>query len=144
MKAFIVIAGLGVGAACTALAQTEATPQQTTPPAASTLAPGPVKASGSLVFVDPATRKIRRPATSEIGAQASQSRAAVMARPAAPPVLIKGPGGAVGILLDESDMSFMVATRKPDGKIALECVTGAAKDPAAQSPQPAKAAAEIK
>jgi hypothetical protein len=44
----------------------------------------------------------------------------------------------------------MVATRKADGKIALECVTGrdaadrALADHAAQPSQPAKAAAETK
>jgi hypothetical protein len=60
--------------------------------------------------------------------------------------VIHGPGAAVGILLDDSDMSFMVATRKADGKIAIECVTGpeAAANSTAQSPQPAKNAAETK
>jgi hypothetical protein len=144
MKTLVIITGLGVWAACGASAQTEAKPPAT--------APAPVKASGSVVFVDPATRKIRKPGPSEIGAQRSQSQsqAAVAARPAAPPVAIQGPGGAEGILLDDSHMSFMVATRKADGKIALECVTGgaatdhAAADRAAQSSQPAKAAAETK
>jgi hypothetical protein len=139
MKTLVIITGLGVWTACSAFAQTEAKPPAT--------APAPVKASGSVVFVDPVTRKIRKPGPSEIGAQRSQSQsqAAVVARPATPPVLIHGPGGAEGVLLDDSHLSYMVATRKADGKIALECVTGpAAAERAAQSSQPAKAAAETK
>lgn len=145
MKTLVIITAFGVLAACAALAQTEAKPQEAGSPAAPATAPAPVKASGSVVFVDPVTRKIRKPSASEIGAQRSQSQAAVATRPATPPVVIHGPGAAVGILLDDSDMSFMVATRKADGKIALECVTDhAAAGHAAQSPQPAKAAAETK
>ena len=137
MNTLVIIAGLGVWAASGAFAQTEARPPAT--------APAPVKASGSAVFVDPTTRKIRKPGPSEIGAQTPQAQADMAARPTTAPVLIYGPGGAVGILLDDSDMSFMVATRKADGKIALECVTDhAAAGHAAQSPQPAKAAAETK
>jgi hypothetical protein len=51
-------------------------------------------------------------------------------------------------------MSFMVATRKADGKLPVECVTGDVTDHAAadravadhanQSPQPAQAARETK
>jgi hypothetical protein len=63
-------------------------------------------------------------------------------------VVIHGPGAAVGILLDDSDMSFMVATRKADGKIALDCMTADAAEHAvanaARSPQPAKNAAGTK
>jgi hypothetical protein len=137
MNKLVIIMGLGIWAACSAFAQTEAKPPAT--------ARAPVNASGSLVFVDPATGKIRKPGPSEIGAQRSQSRAAVASRPATAPVEIHGPGGAEGVLLDDSHMSFMVATRKADGTIALECVTGrATADHAAQSAQPAKAAAETK
>jgi hypothetical protein len=145
MKTLVIITALGVLAACAAFAQTEAKPQEASSPAAPATAPAPVKASGSLVFVDPVTRKIRKPSASEIGAQRSQSQAAVATRPATPPVVIHGPGAAVGILLDDSDMSFMVATRKADGKIALDCVTGdAAANAAAQSQQPKRVAAETK
>jgi len=144
MNTLVIIAGFGVWAACSAFAQTEAKPPDT--------APAPVKASGSVAFVDPATRKIRKPGPSEIGAQRSQSQsqAAVATRPATPPVLIQGPGGAVGVLLDDRHMSYMVATRKADGKIAVECVTGGAAadhagaDHAARSSQPANTAAETK
>jgi hypothetical protein len=149
MKTLVIITGLGAWAACAAFAQTNTKPQETGPPAAPATAPAAVNASGSIVFVDPVTRKIRKPSASEIGALRSQSQAAVAKRPATAPVLLHGPGAAVGILLDDSDMSFMVATRKADGKIAVDCATGdaadhAAADHAAQSPQPAKAAAETK
>lgn len=149
MKTVVIIAGLGVWAAC-AFAQDEAKPQETSRTAAPASAPAPVNAGGSIGFVDPTTRKIRKPGPSEIGAQASQSQAARAARPRTAPVVIHGPGGAVGILRDGSHRSFMVATRKADGKIALECVTGpdaadrAVADHANQSPQPAQAAPEAK
>jgi hypothetical protein len=145
MKTLVIITGLGIWAACAAFAQTNTKPEGTGPPAAPATAPAAVNASGSIVFVDPVTRKVRKPSASEIGAQRSQSQAARAARPATAPVLIHGPGAAVGILLDDSDMSFTVATRKADGKIAVDCVTGPdAADRAAKSPQPAKAAAETK
>ena len=149
MKTLVIITGLGVLAACCAFAQSDAKPQGGSPAAAPASAGAPVSASGSVVFVDPVTRKIRKPSASEIGALRSQSQAAVAKRPATAPVLLHGPGAAVGILLDESDMSFTVATRKADGTIAIDCVTGDAADHAAaghaaHSPQPAKAAAEIK
>lgn len=148
MKTLVIITASGVLAACAAFAQTEAKPQEAGSPAAPATTPAPVKASGSVVFVDPVTRKIRKPNASEIGAQRSQSQTAVAKRPATPPVVIHGPGAAVGILLDDSDMSFMVATRKADGKIALDCVTGEAAERAvanaAQSQHPARNAAETK
>jgi hypothetical protein len=148
MKTLVIIMALSVLAACAAFAQTEAKPEEVSSPATPAAAPAPVKASGSVVFVDPVTRKIRKPSASEIGAQRSKSQAAAATRPATPPVVIHGPGAAVGILLDDSDMSFMVATRKADGKIALDCVTGDAAEHAVanatQFQQPAKNAAETK
>ena len=147
MKTLVIITAFGVLAASAAFAQTEAKPQEAGSPAAPATAPA-LRASGSVVFVDPVTRKIRKPSASEIGAQRSQSQAAVAKRPATPPMVIHGPGAAVGILLDDSDMSFMVATRKADGKIALDCVTGEAAERAVanatQSQHPARNAAETK
>ena len=104
-----------------ALAQTAAKPADAPPPA-------PAKTSGLTVFVDPVTRQIRQPTASEIGAlvspAASSVKAAAPSAPSTAPRIIRGPGGAVGIQLDDSAMSFMVATRKADGKLAVECVTG--------------------
>ena len=37
---------------------------------------------------------------------------------------IQGPGGAVGMVLGPESLSYSIATRTPDGKIALDCVTG--------------------
>jgi hypothetical protein len=145
MKTLVIITAFGVLAACAAFAQTEAKPQEAGSPAAPVTAPAPVKASGSVVFVDPVTRKVRKPNASEIGAQRSQSQAAVATRPATPPVVIHGPGAAVGILRDDSHRSFVVATRKADGKIAVECVAGRdAADLAVQSPKADRAAPETK
>ena len=123
MKTVVMAIGLGAWAGCGAFAQDQAKPQGT---------------SGSMVFVDPATRQIRKPGASEIGARRAQSQAAVAARPTTAPVVIHGPGGAIGVLLDDRHGSFMVATRKADGKIALECVTGKeAADHAVKSPEAA-------
>jgi hypothetical protein len=82
---------------------------------------------GLVVFVDPVTGKIRQPEPSEIGALTAPSAAA--AAPAVePPLLMKnGPGGAVGVVLDSRYESFMVVTKTPDGKLAMECVTGGKK-----------------
>ncbi len=107
-----------------ALGQTPAKPVDKPHPAAPELAPA--AGSGLTVFVDPVTRQIRQPTASEIGAvgAASQAAARVGATPASPQI-IQGPGAAIGLLLDDSAMSFMVATKKPDGKLAVECVVGA-------------------
>lgn len=94
-----------------------------------------------MVFIDPATRKIRKPSPSEVGSHAAREKAAAAARPPTGRRVIQGPGGAVGMLMDDSDMTFMVATRRADGKIAVDCVTGrdaasrAAKPRAAKSPE---------
>jgi len=142
MKTLVIVTGLGLWAGCGAFAQDGAKPGETSRPAAPASSPAPAKAGGSMVFVDPTTRQVRKPGASEIGARRAQSQAAVAARPTTAPVVIHGPGGAVGVLLDDRHASFMVATRKADGKIALECVTGQdAADHAVKSPQ---AAAEIK
>ncbi len=121
-----VVAGfviLTLWGAAGALAQTATQPPDKG--AGKTQQPAPPAPNGVTVFVDPVTRQIRQPSASEIGELSSASQAARAATaPAAQPQIIQGPGGAVGILLDDSAMSFMVATKKPDGKLAMECVTG--------------------
>ena len=84
-------------------------------------------AKGLVVFIDPVTGKIRQPEPSEIGALTAPP--ATTAAPAVePPLLMKtGPGGAVGVVLDSRFESFMVVTKTPDGKLAMECVTGGQK-----------------
>ena len=36
----------------------------------------------------------------------------------------RGPGAAVGVVLDSRFDSFMVVTKAPDGKLTMDCVTG--------------------
>lgn len=86
-------------------------------------------AKGLVVFVDPVTGKIRQPDAAEIGALTAPRPGTAAAAPAAEaPLLMKyGPGGAVGVVLDSRYESFMVATKAPDGKLAMNCVEGARK-----------------
>ncbi len=78
---------------------------------------------GVLVFIDPSTGKIVQPNESDIhrlfGTQ-DEPRPAVSSQE----LYIQGPGSAVGVRLDPSSFSYAMATRTPDGKIALDCVTG--------------------
>lgn len=104
------------------------------PPAETKAAPAPTApasraAGGLVVFVDPVTGKIRQPDAAEIGALTAPPPGAPAAPPAAePPLEMRfGPGGAVGIVLDSRYESFLVVTKKPDGKLAMECVAGGRK-----------------
>lgn len=77
---------------------------------------------GRAVFIDPETGRVRQPDAAEIGRllPPPAAKAAV-----APPVTTKtGPGGAVGVVLDSSYDSSLVARKKPDGKVVVDCVTG--------------------
>ncbi|MBZ5623068.1 MAG: hypothetical protein LAQ69_30725 [Acidobacteriia bacterium] len=78
-------------------------------------------AGGVVVFIDPATGKVRQPDPSEIGTL-SPAPGTVPDRASA--TLLQGPGGAVGTKLDESMLVYMVVTTAPDGKLAMDCVTG--------------------
>jgi len=76
--------------------------------------------AGAVIFVDPVTRQIREPSADEIDVltqsrpQGSQPVAPI------PPTEIRGPGGAVGILLGEDSQSYMVVTKTPDGKLVTD------------------------
>jgi hypothetical protein len=87
--------------------------------------PVPAQASpaGVVVFIDPATGKIRQPDASEIGGLTAPA-GSVMPKAPEPPTLIQGPGGAVGARLGEDSLTYMVVTKVPDGKLAMDCVTG--------------------
>jgi hypothetical protein len=79
--------------------------------------------AGAVVFIDPATGKIRQPDASEIGGLVPPAPATVA--PKAPePAMIQGPGGAIGIKLGEDSLSYAVATITPDDKVSLDCVAG--------------------
>lgn len=80
-------------------------------------------AGGLVVFIDPATGKIRQPTPAEIGSLISPP-AAVTPLVRKPLVTWSGPGGTVGVVLDRSFDSYMVVTKKPDGKLAMDCVVG--------------------
>jgi len=106
--------------------------KHTTPaPAAKVPKPQP----GAVVFVDPATGQIRQPTASEIG---DLSPSPNPVAPKAPePSLMQGPGGSVGAKLGEDSLTYMVVTAAPDGKLAMDCVTGSkAADAQVRTPAP--------
>ena len=82
-------------------------------------APG---AAGVMVFIDPVTGRIVQPTEAQMGRLARSPQAVPKAK--APVVTIQGPGGAVGMMLGPESLSYSIATRTVDGKIALDCVTG--------------------
>ncbi len=98
--------------------------------------PQDAKKPGAVVVIDPATGKIRQPTDAEIGALSPASPA-----PKAPQstVLLQGPAGAVGAMAPEDSMSYMVVTTTPQGKLAMDCVTGSKAAAAAVTPAPKKA-----
>ncbi|HTD05791.1 post-PEP-CTERM-1 domain-containing protein [Undibacterium sp.] len=88
--------------------------------------------SGMRVFKDPVTGKLRAPTAEEeealnnqvkadeankTGRQAKQARVKRVAE-------VQRPDGSVMVELDESTMTYSVATRNADGSINMECVTG--------------------
>jgi hypothetical protein len=108
-------------AAQTAKTTPQAAPQQ------------PAAAGGVMVFIDPATGKIRQPDAAEIGTLSGTSAPAnasggiapaIARRPLARPVEFRGPGNSVGLKLGEDSLSYMVVTKTPDGKLVEDCVTG--------------------
>jgi hypothetical protein len=74
--------------------------------------------------VDPATGNIRQPNASEIGKIVAPATTTAAPKAHAEPALIEGPNGAVGVKLSEDFLTYMVVTTGPDGKLALDCVTG--------------------
>jgi hypothetical protein len=121
-----VVAALGASGACAQVTSLTADPhngsatEMTVAPRAETrsVAPG----GGVVVFIDPTTRKVRQPDAAEIGRLLPPPAAKALV---SPPLTTKtGPGGAVGVVLDSSFDSFMVVTKKPDGTLAMDCVTG--------------------
>ncbi len=88
----------------------------------------PSSKGGVVVFIDPVTGQIRQPDAAEIGSLTGTSAASSGQQAAAPqdaaPQTIIGPGNAVGIVLDESTLSYMVVSKTLDGKLDMDCVTG--------------------
>ena len=79
-----------------------------------------------MVFVDPVTRQIRQPSPEEIGSLAAAASAQQATSPK-PLVTMPSPRGGVLAILDDSQMSYLVVTRQPDGKLREQCVTGGEK-----------------
>lgn len=111
-----------------ALAQAPPAPDPKAPkaPKAEQKKPRAPGAGGLVVFVDPVTGQIREPDPSEIGSLVPPPAADAQAEDK-PLAMISGPGGAVGVVLDSRFESYMVVTRTPDGKLAMDCVTGGKK-----------------
>ncbi|HEX5854686.1 MAG TPA: hypothetical protein VFZ57_03630 [Thermoanaerobaculia bacterium] len=129
----LVVVILGVLSASLALAQKAPPPSEAkkAPEAEKKAAPLPGEpgaraAGGLVVFIDPVTGKIRQPDAAEIGSLVPPP-AAVTPLVEEPLVMKIGPGGAVGVVLDSRFESFMVVTKTPDGKLALDCVIGRKK-----------------
>jgi hypothetical protein len=102
--------------------------------------PAPAVAGGMMVFIDPVTKQIRQPDASEIGALtgAASGNFSAATMPAAD-TTVYGPGLAVGMRLDESTMSYAVVSKRGDGSLKMDCVTGdKAAGAALQGAQPAK------
>ena len=79
---------------------------------------------------DPVTGKLRPP-TAEERAELNKKTASAKAKAAAAkpatstnPKMIKGPGGAVGMVLDDDSAVYSVATKSADKKISTREVTG--------------------
>lgn len=95
-------------------------------PAKQSVAP-PAPSQGVRVFIDPATGKIREPEAEELQQLAPAATTGVARRSMAPSAApLQGPGNAVGMKLDDSQMVYSVATKNADGTLSFECVTGAA------------------
>jgi hypothetical protein len=86
--------------------------------------PKPKPTANSVVFIDPATGKIRKPDASEIGGLVSSSPTVGPKAPDTPLTLLQGPGGAVGAKVPDEALSYAIATIGPDGKLTTDCVTG--------------------
>ena len=80
--------------------------------------------SGVTVFIDPVTHQVRQPSAAEIG-ELTKAGAESKSAHKADAVPFAGPGGSIGMMLDDSMDVYMVVTKRPDGKLDSDCVTGA-------------------
>jgi hypothetical protein len=137
----IVPAGLlSLGLAVTPLAaadkKDETKPIQKTTPAPAAAAPGMV------VVKDPDSGTLRAPTAEEWQAmQAGAAAKPLLLNSVAGSPTLAGPGGGVGLVLDDSTHVFAVAQKTADGKVAVGEVTGAAAAKAAGSQTGVKPAA---
>jgi hypothetical protein len=124
--AFVIAAASGSsGAAAQYLWQARDAAQAPPPGAAAAAAPS-VQGSGSglQIFIDPVTGQIRPPEQEDLRALARQ--------PAIPqftpvPQLFFGVGGIPSVLLDSSFDSYMVAIKRADGALDMDCLPSKAQ-----------------
>ena len=84
-------------------------------------------APGQRVYVDPQTRQISAPTDSQVQAlNQAISKGSASFRPAQPTRIVSI-YGMEGMLLDESTMSFSVASKDASGKVSFQCVDGKEK-----------------
>ena len=94
------------------------------------------EAAGMRVVRDPVTGQVRAPTHEEFKAMQDEEKAARAAArtagsasagaTAAPaPSQVRRADGSVGMRVGESFLSFAVVTRKTDGSLDMDCVTGA-------------------
>lgn len=102
----------------------KAVPKKDAPPAKVAVEAPAASQGGMVVFVDPATGKVRQPTAEEIGQLLALQKPA----PAAPPKQFRNlPNGGKGTFVDPSLDSYAVATKSPDGKLVMSCVDGQEK-----------------
>ena len=81
--------------------------------------------AGMMIFIDPVTGKTRLPDASEAGALLGHTASQPTKQQAiGDGVRIEGPNGAIGMKLSSDSLSYTVLTKKPDGDLLWECVTG--------------------
>ena len=107
-------------------------------------APAP---AGMIAVKDADTGQFRAPTAEEAAALTGGSRTSQQNAVAPAPRTFAGPGGSTGVILDDSTTVFAVATKKPDGTVALGEVTGATNAKAAvtspkSNPKPVKQTAK--
>jgi hypothetical protein len=106
------------------------------PPSAVRQTPAPPPGQGGWrVAIDPVTGQFRDLEPSEA---AALSGTVATSAPAAPAAEIAGPNGAVGIVLDESQMNYSVAHKHADGSVSTQCVENHAAAQKALAARPKK------
>lgn len=128
----VVIAAASTGASAQYVWQAREA-AQAAPPAATSRAPAPLGAGAGLrIFIDPATGLIR---------PAEQEDLRALARPALAPEAVTAPqmffgvDGAIGVRLDSSFDSYMMAVKRPDGTLDFDCIEGRAHPVARLAPE---------
>jgi len=89
------------------------------------IAAPPTGNSGVKVFIDPSTGKIKNPEQEE--EQALSNASAKPAKPAVQLQVVTLPNGTLKVELSEEFMDATIVSIRPDGRLAVRCVTGTSK-----------------